>query len=221
MIKWPWPIFKITLRQKTNNNVGGGGGGDYFHIIMIIIVFLKVFLKRKILSPETILSTRAHTCTQEFWLYKAKYMQLKLGSKRPGDLEWIDTWNRKHCRSTILGKDIFLDLIWMSTERASVREEGEGHSMLMDWKQKRRGNQQWRVLCEESGGWEYQKWSACKVEDSHRDKTVQCWWYIYSIECWSCTEFFVGLESRGEIETEVLCGQFYVISVINLNFFFL
>ena len=26
----------------------------------------------------------------------------------------------------------------------------------------------------------------------------------------SCTEFFVGLEASGEIETEVLCAQFYV-----------
>ena len=26
----------------------------------------------------------------------------------------------------------------------------------------------------------------------------------------SCTEFFVGLKANGELETEVLCGQFYV-----------
>ena len=32
----------------------------------------------------------------------------------------------------------------------------------------------------------------------------------WSRECLSCTEFFVGLEASGEIETEVLCGQFYV-----------
>ena len=43
----------------------------------------------------------------------------------------------------------------MSPERVSVGEDGEGHSTLMDRKQKRRGNQQWRVWCEESGGWEY------------------------------------------------------------------
>ena len=30
----------------------------------------------------------------------------------------------------------------MSPERVSVGEEGEGHSMLMDRKRKRRGNQQ-------------------------------------------------------------------------------
>ena len=64
----------------------------------------------------------------------------------------------------------------MSPEEVSVREEGEGHSMYMDLKQKRHGNQQWRVWCKESGGWEYQKWSGksgrvCKVEDSHRDNT--------------------------------------------------
>ena len=39
----------------------------------------------------------------------------------------------------------------MSPERVSVGEEGEGHSMVMDRKQKRRGNQQWRVWCQESG----------------------------------------------------------------------
>ena len=67
----------------------------------------------------------------------------------------------------------------MSPERVSVGEEVEGHFMLMDRKQKRRGNQQWRVWCEESGGGEYQKRSgeygrAYKVEDSQRDKTEQC-----------------------------------------------
>ena len=40
----------------------------------------------------------------------------------------------------------------------------------------------------------------CKV-DSYRDKTGQCPWYIYSRECLYCTEFFVGLEAGGEIET--------------------
>ena len=63
----------------------------------------------------------------------------------------------------------------MSPERVSVGEEWEGHSMLMDRRQKRRGNQQWRVWCEQSGGSEYQKRSGqygrvCKVEDSYIDK---------------------------------------------------
>ena len=40
----------------------------------------------------------------------------------------------------------------MGPERGSAGEEGEGHSMLMARKQKRRGNQQWRVWYEESGG---------------------------------------------------------------------
>ena len=73
--------------------------------VIIIIIIIKVFLKRKILSLETILSayvyTRAHTHarahthtyiqrhphTQTFWLYKTKYTQLKMGSKHPGYLE--------------------------------------------------------------------------------------------------------------------------------------
>ena len=40
----------------------------------------------------------------------------------------------------------------MSPERVSVGEDGEGHSTLMDRKQKRRGNQHRRVGCEEPGG---------------------------------------------------------------------
>ena len=39
----------------------------------------------------------------------------------------------------------------MSPERVSVGEEEEGHSMLTDRRQKRRGNQQLRVWCEQSG----------------------------------------------------------------------
>ena len=67
-----------------------------------------------------------------------------------------DAWNRKHGRSTILavykfGKRNVFRLDLMSPERVSVGEEGEGHFMLMDQTQKRRGNQQWRVWCEESG----------------------------------------------------------------------
>jgi len=63
-------------------------------------------------------------------------------SKRLGDLDWIkDARNRKHGRSTILEKEMFLDF-WLSPERVSVGEEGEGHSMLMDWKQKRCRNAQ-------------------------------------------------------------------------------
>ena len=40
----------------------------------------------------------------------------------------------------------------MSPERVSLREEGEGHSMYRDRKQKRRWKQQWVDWCNESGG---------------------------------------------------------------------
>ena len=67
--------------------------------VLVMIIIIKIFLKRKILSLQTILtlSARAHThthrgtCTQAFRLYKAKYTQLKTGSKYPGDWEWIKT----------------------------------------------------------------------------------------------------------------------------------
>ena len=96
----------------------------------------------------------------------------------------------------------------MSPERVSVGEKGKGHSMLMDRKQKRRGNQQWRVWCEASGGWEYQNRSgeygrACKVEDSHRDKTEHCREYL------SCTEFFVARDWK---PVEKLKQRCYVVS---------
>ena len=67
----------------------------------------------------------------------------------------------------------------MSPERISVGNEGEGHSVKMDRSpQKRRGNQKRRrAWYEEYGGSGYQKQSGeygkeCKVEDSHRDKTI-------------------------------------------------
>ena len=79
------------------------------------------------------------------------------------------------------------------------REEEEGHSTCGEAKDKSCRNQQWRVWCEESGGWEYPEQSreyvsVCKVEDSHRHKTEQCLWYIYNWECLSCATFSVGLE---------------------------
>ena len=43
----------------------------------------------------------------------------------------------------------------MSPESVSAGEEGEGHFMLIDHRQKRCRNQQWRVWRKESGGREY------------------------------------------------------------------
>ena len=57
--------------------------------------------------------------------------------------------NRRHGTSTGLGKEMIFSYTWTSSERVSVGEKGEGHSMQMDQKQKRRGNQRWRV-CEGS-----------------------------------------------------------------------
>ena len=51
-----------------------------------------------------------------------------------------DARNRKHFKSKILGKEMLIDQIWMSPESVSVREEGEGHFMLMDRKQKRQSS---------------------------------------------------------------------------------
>ena len=78
-----------TLKKKRRRE---GWGSQLLKIIII-----KVFLKCKILSLDTILSAHTHTQTHTqrhphtpaFWLYKVNYTQLKTGSKCPGDLEWI------------------------------------------------------------------------------------------------------------------------------------
>ena len=59
-----------------------------------------------------------------------------------------------------------------------------------------------RNLESESIGSRAESTGGCvKVEDSRRNKTEQCAKYIYSRECLSCTEFFVGSGASGEIET--------------------
>ena len=94
-------------------------------ILIILIIIIKVFLKREILSLETILSARTHTRTharthahthththtQAFWPYKAKTDTAQNGQQtpwRPG-MDEASERNRKHGRSTILGKEMFLD----------------------------------------------------------------------------------------------------------------
>ena len=66
----------------------------------------------------------------------------------------------------------------MSPERGSVGEEGEGHSMLLDQKQKRRGTNSGesgaRNLEAESIRSRAEYVRVCKVEDSHGDKMDQC-----------------------------------------------
>ena len=97
----------------------------------------------------------------------------------------------------------------LNESREGFCRRGMGRSFYADWlKTEKAQEPQWRVWCEESGGWEYQKQSGeygrvCKFEDSHRDKTEQCPWYICSRECFSCIEFVVRLGPSGEIETEV------------------
>ena len=99
----------------------------------------------------------------------------------------------------------------MSPERVSVGEEGQVIPCWGTENRKGAGTNSGR----ESGARNLEAESirefgrVCKVEDvteirrsSARDR-----------ECLSCIEFFVGLEASGEIETEELCGQFYIFSV--------
>ena len=107
-----------------------------------------------------------------------------------------ESQNGKHGKSIVLRKETFLGYVWMSPEMVAFREEGEGHSMYRDRKQKRCRNQQLRVWCEESGGWEYQKQSreygrVCKAEDDHRDKMEQSWRERWRCQ-WPMTEISIG-----------------------------
>ena len=99
--------------------------------LSIIIIITSIFWKRKILSLETVLSTHTHarthahthththththrgTRTHKHSVYTklTYYTQLKTGSKPPGDLKWMkaSARNRKRGRSTVLGKEMFLD----------------------------------------------------------------------------------------------------------------
>ena len=108
----------------------------------------------------------------------------------------LGDWIKMHGTENLAGlqfweKNVFrLDL---NESREGFCWRGRGRSFHVDGlKTEKAVDQQWRVWCEESGGWEYQKWSreygrVCKVEDSHRDKTEQCPWYIYfklSVKFW-------------------------------------
>ena len=157
--------------------------------------------------------THTGTCTHKHSdCTKPNLHSLKQAANR--DLDKDSNMEPKTWQVYSFGKRNVFRLHLSESREAFCQREWEGHSMLMDWRQKRHANQQWRVWCEESGGWEYQKsreyWRVCKVIDGHIAKTEQCSWYIYSRECLSCTEFFAGLGASGEIETEVWCSQFYI-----------
>ena len=81
-----------------------------YHLPNIIII-IKVFLKHKILSLETKrihthTHTHIHTHTGTHTHKHSDYTK----QQTPGRLGMDeDAWNRKHGRSTILGKEMFLD----------------------------------------------------------------------------------------------------------------
>ena len=88
----------------------------------------EVFIKSGILSVETILSTYTYTgtCTHEYTDYT------KLTHKQRLEAEEDGAWNRKHCRSIVLEKEMCSGLICRSLERVSVGEDGKGCFMWMD-----------------------------------------------------------------------------------------
>ena len=144
-------------------------------------------INRRILSVETIPSAYTHARTHAHihshtqapahtsipTMQNLIYTQLKRTPNRDLRQRKTTAWNGKHGRAIVLEKEMSWGLIWRSPERVSVGEEGDGLKT-----EKARGNQQWRVWCEESGGWECQKQSGeygrCVKSNSHRDKSEQC-----------------------------------------------
>ena len=93
-----------------------------------IKIITEVFIKSGILSVETILSTYTYTgtCTHKYTDYT------KLTHKQRFEAEEDGAWNRKHCRSIVLEKEMCSGLIWRSLERVSVGEDWKGCFMWMD-----------------------------------------------------------------------------------------
>ena len=76
----------------------------FVFIIIITIIIIKVFLKRKILSLETILSARARTHTHTHRGTRTHKHSDYKSSKRPGDLEWIRRTEQKTWQVYSFGK---------------------------------------------------------------------------------------------------------------------
>ena len=111
---------------------------------LLLIIKGKIYVKCKVLSidyPKR-MQTRAHTHARTharthtrtharthspaFWLYKAKFTQLKTGSKPRQD-----GWRQQHGTENIAGlHSCFFSCFWTSPERVSVGEEGQGHSNI-------------------------------------------------------------------------------------------
>ena len=72
-------------------------GLTYIHVMIIIITSIfkaqnlvpRDYSKHLHTHTHTHTHTQRHLHTQAFWLYKAKYTQLKMGSKRLGDFKRI------------------------------------------------------------------------------------------------------------------------------------
>ena len=133
-----WCRFQ-PLSSSISNDTSRGWAIRIAHHVIII----KVFVKCKTLSIETVLS--AHT--QAFCYTKLNVYSLKLAAK--GDSRWMKSapWNRKHGRSTVSEMNVFRLQLNESREGFCWKgREGGDHSMLMDQKQKRHDNQQWSLV---------------------------------------------------------------------------
>ena len=136
--------------------------------------YKSVFIHCIISSGETILTAYRRTGTRTH-VY-ADYTQLNLQPTLPdskqglevkedssgaGNMAGLLFWRKKKC----------LD-VWLKESREGFCRRGRGRSFIVEGRrQKRRGNQQWRVWCEASGGWEYQEQigecgRVCKLEIS-------------------------------------------------------
>ena len=151
------------------------------------IIKIKVFIKCKILSVESILGAHAHAHTpththmhtQHTSILTIQNLIYTQHRQQGLEAEEDSSMERKTWQVYSFGKRKVLRFD-LNEPREGSCQRGRGRSFHAEGpRQKRHRNQQWNIWSKESGGWEYQKQSReCgrvrKGEDSHRDKTGQC-----------------------------------------------
>ena len=175
-------------------------------------IIIKVFIKHKILSIETILSaymhmithrnrhrhththTHTHTQTHECTGYTKLHLHTTSEDKKQRlEAEEDSSAERKTLQVYVFGKRTVLRF-YLKASSEDFCQRGRGRSFHVEEPDRKSTNQQWRVRYKESGNWEYQKQSrqygrVCKIEDSHRDKTEQCTFCIYNRQCQTQTKW--------------------------------
>ena len=115
--------------------------------------------------------------------------------------------NRQHGRSTVLGKEVFFRLRF-NEPREGFSRRGRGRSLHVDGRKTEKAREPIvesgaRNLEAESIKGRAESTGGCVKLKTVSEIRRRCDPDTFTVECLSCTEFFVGLGSSGEIETEV------------------